>query len=50
MKIIIQNADETFSILNTVSLCAFGRFDSREEAADALDQSTLADQLSRCGQ
>jgi len=50
MKTIIQNADDTFSILNTVSLCAFGKFDTREEAAEALGEAALADQLSRCGQ
>jgi len=50
MKIIIQNADKTFSILNTVSLCAFGRFDSADEVAEAMGDAALADQLSRCGQ
>jgi len=47
---IIQNANETFAILNLNSMCAYGSFETRDEAAEALVESGKADQLSRCGQ
>lgn len=48
-KAIIQ-CGETFKILNLSSMCAYGSFDSREEAEEALVQAAQADQLARCGQ
>lgn len=41
---------ETFKILNLASMCAYGSFDTRGEAEAAIAESTLADQLARCGQ
>jgi len=46
---VIQTGD-TFEILNTGSMCAYGSFESRQEAQEAIAASANADQLSRCGQ
>jgi len=46
---VIQTGD-TFKILNLNSMCAYGSFDSKREAEDAIAESAKADQLSRCGQ
>jgi len=46
----VIQVEDSFKILNLSSMCAYGSFDSREEAEDALVQSVKADQLSRCGQ
>lgn len=45
----IQSGDR-FKILNVASQCAYGDFDTREEAEEAISEAGLADQLSRCGQ
>lgn len=48
-KAVIE-VDGTFKVLNLASMCAYGSFDSREEAQAAIDEAAKADQLSRCGQ
>jgi len=39
-----------FKVLNLASKCAYGDFDTRAEAEEALREAGYADQLSRCGQ
>jgi len=50
MTYAVIQTSETFKILNTRSMCAYGSFDSREEAEQAIAESAKADQLARCGQ
>ena len=42
--------EDSFKVLNLRSMCAYGSFETREEAEAAIEQSKLADQLARCGQ
>ena len=48
-KAVIE-VDGGFKILNLNSMCAYGLFDSRAEAEEAIAISAHADQLARCGQ
>jgi hypothetical protein len=41
---------ETFKVLNLRSMCAYGSFETRQEAEEAIASAAKADQLSRCGQ
>ena len=43
-------ADGFFKVLNLKSMCAYGSFDTREEAEAAIAEAARADQLARCGQ
>lgn len=47
---VIQTGDKEFKVLRIASQCAYGSFQTREEAEAAIKESTLADQLARCGQ
>ncbi len=46
----VVKTDAGFGIENLASGCVYGAFDTFAEALEALAVSTLADQLSRCGQ
>lgn len=46
----IIQIEDSFKILNLSSMCAYGSFDSREEAEEAIAVAATADQLSRCCQ
>jgi hypothetical protein len=46
----VIQAGETFKVLNLRSMNAYGSFDSRKEAEEAIAAAAKADQLSRCGQ
>lgn len=46
---VIQTGD-TFKVLRLASMCAYGSFDTREEAEQAIADAAKADQLARCGQ
>ena len=50
MQHAVIQVEDSFKILNLSSMCAYGSFDSLEEAEEALARSVKADQLSRCGQ
>lgn len=47
--IAIEIADR-FKVLNLASRCAYGDFDTREEAEQAIRDAGYADEISRCGQ
>lgn len=47
---VIQTDDNEFKVLNLASMCAYGSFETRKEAEDAIAIAARADQLSRCGQ
>jgi hypothetical protein len=46
----VIEANGSYKVLNLRSMCAYGSFDSREEAEEAIIVAAHADQLSRCGQ
>ena len=47
---VIQTGDSEFKVLRVASQCAYGSFETREEAEQAIADAAKADQLSRCGQ
>jgi hypothetical protein len=48
-KQVIQS-NGRFQVLNLSSMCAYGSFETRAEAEQAIADAAKADQLSRCGQ
>lgn len=46
----IIETEAGFKILRLSSMCAYGLFDTRAEAEQAIADAGQADQLSRCGQ
>ena len=49
MQTVIET-EAGFKILRVASQCAYGLFETREDAEAAIEESKIADQLSRCGQ